>query len=47
VKEEIENEQAWLLEADTELSKVDSTVDPNVCSHYFFFKPVEDTFEEK
>lgn len=42
VKEEIENEQAWLLEADTELSKVDSTVDPNVCSHYFFFKPVED-----
>jgi hypothetical protein len=29
------------------LSKVDSTVDPNVCSHYFFFKPVEDTFEEK
>jgi ERO1-like protein alpha len=26
-KEEIENEQAWLLEADTELSKVDSSVD--------------------
>jgi hypothetical protein len=29
-KDEIKNEQSWLLEADTELSKVDSSVDLHV-----------------